>query len=69
MAAIFRLSDVTQPKLKCINKITSFLLFISTSIVFSLIHLLKTVDFEKKSVEFALQMEILLAFQNLNEVN
>ena len=59
----FRLSDVTQPKLIYINKITSFLLFISTSIAFLLIHMLKTVDLKKKmSVQFALEMEILLAF-------
>ena len=42
----------------------TFLLFISTSIEVLLIHLLEIDDFEKKSVEFALKMGILLAFQN-----
>ena len=52
-----------------INKITSFLLFIVTSSSVLLICLLKIDNFEKKSVQFELKMEILLAFQNSQEVN
>ena len=36
---------------------------------FLLIFLLKIVDFEKKLVQFAMKLEILLAFKNLHEDN
>ena len=63
----FRLNNVKYVRQ---NKITIFLLFISTSIACLLIHLLKIEDFEKKKyVQFALKRAILLAFQNSQEAN
>ena len=49
----------------CMNRITYFLLFILTWFILLLIFLMKIVDFEKKSVQFARELGILLAFQNL----
>ena len=56
------LCDVTQPTLNMNDRITRF---------FSLfILLLKKVDLEKKKyVQFEMKFGILLAFQNLQEVN
>ena len=56
-----------SPNLICIGRITSFLLFIWTLFTFLLITLLKIVDFKNKSVQFAMQMGILLPFQNTQE--
>ena len=57
-----------SPNLICINKITSFLLFISTSIAF-LIHLLKTVDFEKSLYNLQMKMEIYWLFKINRKLN
>ena len=48
----------------CIDKITSFLLFIDCDF-------LNFIDFltDNKSMQFALKLDILLAFQNLQEAN
>ena len=65
-AAIFRLSDVTQPYLN-MHKQNNY--FLATHFNFVRIIIDSSVEIHVVDFQFAMELGIMLAFQNLQEVN